>query len=217
LTSPPIGEAYAILAEACAAGEATLIAVVKRQPIERILAAYDLGVRHFAHSHLQEATAIRTEIGVRMPQAHWHFIGRIQSNKCAGLKSGWLRLHAIDRHKIARRCGDAEVLLQVRLGGEHSKGGVDPSGLRPLLDAIRSDTAVRVRGLMALPPPVDGWNGVDYFSQLARLRDALLGEGLLPTDAGELSMGTSADWPAALDAGATWIRVGHALMGQRLQ
>ena len=159
---------------------------------------------------------MRAEVGDAMPEAQWHFIGRIQSNKCNTLQTGWLRIHSLDRLKIARRVGDAEVLLQVRLGGEHSKGGVDPSQLRSVLAELRSHTSVRLRGLMALPPPRALWGGVDHFSELARWRDELLAEGFLEADAGELSMGTSDDWRAALQAGATWIRVGSALLGSRL-
>ena len=87
-----------------------------------------------------------------MPEARWHFIGRIQSNKTRHLCEGWHRIHSVDRLKTARRLGSASVLVQVRLGGEHSKAGVDPAELREAIERIAAETSVQIRGLMALPP-----------------------------------------------------------------
>ena len=215
-TTQTMAETYDQIRTACAPSGTQLIAVVKRQPLERIVQAYELGIRDFGHSYVQEAQACREALADKMPEARWHFIGRIQSNKTRNLQSGWHRVHGVDRIKIARRLGDAEVLLQVRLGGEHSKAGVTPGALRPLIDAIHKDSQVQLRGLMALPPPLALWQGHDYFRDLAELRDALQSEGLLAPEAGELSMGTSQDFGQAITAGAHWIRVGTALMGTRL-
>ena len=79
------------------------------------------------------------------------------------------------------------------------------------------DAAISLHGLMALPPPRDAWAGVNYFAELARLRDEMLRLNLLPTNGGELSMGTSADYRDALAQGATWVRIGSALLGERLE
>ena len=200
----------------CEANQGQLIAVIKRQPQANILAAYQLGLRDFAHSYVQEAIDSRHQIGQQMPDARWHFIGRIQSNKTRYLVDGWHRVHSIDRLKIARRIGEASVLIQVRLGGEHSKAGVDPAELEALIDQIGSQTQVRIKGLMALPPPRTSWGEAQYFAELARRRDQLMARGYLPTDGGELSMGTSGDYLDALAHGATWVRVGTALLGARL-
>jgi len=152
-----------------------------------------------------------------MPEAVWHFIGRIQSNKTRHLQSGWERLHSVDRLRIARRLGDAACLVQVRLGGEHSKAGIEPDDLPNFLESLQTDAAVSLRGLMALPPPRSAWGGVNYFAELARLRDEMLRLGLLPPNGGELSMGTSADYHDGLAQGATWVRIGSALLGARAE
>ena len=199
----------------CSALGGRLIAVVKKQPPERILAAYTLGLRDFAHSYIQESIDARALLESAMPAARWHFIGRIQSNKTRHLTQGWHRIHSVERVKTARRLGDANVLVQVRLGGEHSKAGVDPADLEALLDTIASSTDVQIKGLMALPPPRANWASSQPFTELARLRDQLMTRGLLPTDGGELSMGTSGDYPDALASGAHWVRVGAALLGTR--
>jgi len=151
-----------------------------------------------------------------MPDAVWHFIGRIQSNKTRHLQTGWARVHSVDRLRIAKRLGEVACLIQVRLGGEHSKAGVDPKELPTFLDSLQRDTSIQLRGLMALPPPRATWNEQNHFAELARLRDRMLADGLLPTHGGELSMGTSADYPDALAQGATWVRLGSALLGARL-
>jgi len=199
----------------CSALGGRLIAVIKKQPPERILAAYALGLRDFAHSYIQEAIDSRTLLEPHMPDARWHFIGRIQSNKTRHLTEGWHRIHSVERLKTARRLEQAEVLIQVRLGGEHSKAGVDPGDLEALLDELKSSSQVQIKGLMALPPPRANWGDIQPFTQLARLRDDLMTKGLLATDGGELSMGTSGDYLEALDSGAHWVRVGAALLGER--
>ncbi len=200
---------------ACEAANSQLIAVIKKQPSERILAAYQLGLRHFAHSYVQEALTCQRVLGAKMPEAIWHFIGRIQSNKTRHLQTGWERVHSVDRLRIATRLGQAACLVQVRLGGEHSKAGVEPADLSAFLDTLQRDTSIQVRGLMALPPPRHTWQDHNYFADLAHLRDDLQARGLLPSDGGELSMGTSADYQDGLAQGATWVRLGSALLGAR--
>jgi pyridoxal phosphate enzyme (YggS family) len=201
---------------ACEAVGATLVAVVKGQPNARILAAYNLGIRNFAQSYIQEALRCQDELSDEMPDARWHFIGRIQSNKTKHLEKGWLRVHSVDRLRIAKRLGCAEALIQVRLGGEHSKAGVNPLDLAHFLEELKGQTELRVRGLMALPPPQHQWGKNNYFAELRQLREAMTRLGLLDSEGAELSMGTSADYPLALSTGATWIRVGSALLGPRL-
>jgi hypothetical protein len=208
--------AAATLQSACQKGAATLIAVVKGQPNPRILEAYNLGIRHFAQSYIQEALRCHDELSPQMPEAHWHFIGRIQSNKTKHLEEGWLRIHSVDRLRIAKRLGCAEALIQVRLGGEHSKAGIDPLDLPRFLEDLKSQTELRVRGLMALPPPQNQWGKNNYFTELRQLREAMMQRGLLDSDSAELSMGTSDDYALALSAGTTWIRVGSALLGARV-
>ena len=211
-----LAKRYAELSAACTANGGRLLAVAKRQPVELIVAAYALGQRDFAQSYVQEALEVREAVEARMPEARWHFIGRIQSNKTRHLEQGWYRIHSLDRPRIAKRLGSADCLIQVRLGGEHSKAGVDPEDLAGLIASIRGESDVRIRGLMALPPPLREWGDVDHFAALARQRDLLMSDGLLPADGGELSMGTSGDFPKAIAAGSDWLRIGTGLFGQRL-
>ena len=199
----------------CASAQGQLIAVIKRQPLTHVLAAYRLGLRDFAHSYVQEAIDCRNQLEDQMSGARWHFIGRIQSNKTRYLIEDWHRVHSVDRLKTARRLGKAAVLIQVRLGGEHSKAGVEPKDLEALIDLISSETEVRIKGLMALPPPRSSWGETQYFAELATWRDQLMAKGCLPTDGGELSMGTSGDYRDALAHGADWVRIGTALLGER--
>ena len=207
---------YNELSAACSANGGRLLAVAKRQPMELLEAAYAMGQRDFAQSYVQEAIAVREALERRMPEARWHFIGRIQSNKTRHLEQGWYRIHSVDRIRIAKRLGTADCLIQVRLGGEHSKAGVDPGKLKGLIEAIRCESTVRIRGLMALPPPLAEWGNVDHFADLARRRDALMDEGLLESDGGELSMGTSGDFQKAIAAGSDWLRIGTGLFGARM-
>ena len=166
--------------------------MVKRQPPERIKAAYALGVRDFAHSYVQEALD-QQDLWAHMPEARWHFIGRIQSNKTRHLCEGWHRIHSVDRLKTARRLGSASVLVQVRLGGEHSKAGVDPAELREAIERLAAETSVQIRGLMALPPPRRRWGDLRPFVTLARLRDELQATNHLGARRRRAQHGTSGD------------------------
>ena len=193
--------------------QARLIGVVKGQPAERVRAAYDAGLRDFAHSYMNEALA-QAQLRASMPEARWHFIGALQSNKTRHLQDGWYRIHSVDRLKVARRLGQAEVLVQVKLGGEASKSGVEPAELPRLLQAIGEFTSVHVKGLMTLPPPAQHLAPEAAFGQLVEIANAAVQQGDLPA-APELSMGMSGDFEAAVAAGAHWVRVGQLLFGDR--
>jgi PLP dependent protein len=194
----------------------TLLAVVKRQSNASILAAYQLGLRDFGHSFVQEALDSFPQLAEAMPDARWHFVGSIQSNKTRHLTSGWALIHAVDRLKTARRLASTThtptpVLLQVNIGGEASKGGVAPEQACELATQVRALDGIALRGLMTMPPPHPG----PWFERLAELRDDLMARGALSHDATELSMGTSGDFESAVGAGATIVRVGTALFGAR--
>jgi pyridoxal phosphate enzyme (YggS family) len=190
----------------------TLIAVSKTQPPEAIREAYAAGQRHFGENYAQEWRE-KAEALADLADLTWHFIGGLQTNKVKYLcgKVGWV--HTVDRPELARelsrRCGAAgatvKVLLEVNLGGEAQKGGCTAAGAPALAGLVRSLPALDLRGLTCIPPP-----DVDprpHFRALRALRDEL---GLA-----ELSMGMSADWPVAVEEGATFIRVGTAIFGER--
>jgi pyridoxal phosphate enzyme (YggS family) len=190
----------------------TLIAVSKTQPPEAIREAYQAGQRHFGENYAQEWRQ-KAEALADLADLTWHFIGSLQTNKAKVLagKVGWV--HTVDRVELARelsrRCAAAgatlKVLLEVNLGGEAQKGGCAPAEAPALAEAVRALPALELRGLTCIPPPDQ--DPRPHFQALRTLRDRL---GLV-----ELSMGMSADWPVAVEEGATFVRVGTAIFGAR--
>jgi pyridoxal phosphate enzyme (YggS family) len=190
----------------------TLIAVSKTQPAQAIREAYAAGQRHFGENYAQEWRE-KAEALADLPDLTWHFIGSLQTNKVKYLagRVGWV--HTVDRPELARelsrRCAAAgasvKVLLEVNLGGEAQKGGCAPADAPALAALVRALPALDLRGLTCIPPPED--DPRPHFKALRALRDQL---GLQ-----DLSMGMSADWPAAVEEGATFIRVGTAIFGER--
>ncbi len=202
------------------AGEITLVAVSKTHPVERVLEARAAGIDVFGENYVQEAEG---KIAA-LPDAAWHLIGRLQTNKAgraAGLFS-WIQtadserlLRALDRH-AAERGKTLSVLLEVNLAGEAQKAGVPPEDLPAILSAASGLAAVRLRGFMAIPPFFeDPEESRPWFARLRELRDRLA-----PAYGGrpgltELSMGMSGDFEVAIEEGATMVRVGTALFGPR--
>jgi hypothetical protein len=205
-----------------------LVGVAKRIPAERVVAAVRAGLRDVAENYVQEARTKLAEVraileasGHKCP--NWHFIGQLQRNKAGLVASDFDWVQTVDRERLGqeldRRAGSAgrslEVLLQVDLSGERGKGGVAPDALPALLAAAADWPKLRIRGLMAIPAPVETPEAArSAFSQLRALRDALRnepgGEGL-----SELSMGMSGDFEVAVEEGATMVRVGTAIFGAR--
>jgi pyridoxal phosphate enzyme (YggS family) len=200
--------------------EVRLIAVSKTVSIERIREAYAAGARDFGESYAQElarkAEALRDLTDVR-----WHFIGHLQSNKARVVTPIACMVHSVDSVSLLReldrrrRPGQAplDVLIEVNVAQEPQKHGVAPAELRDLLAAAEACAHVRVRGLMTLPPMGDPDATSAAFSALARLRDVHRAAHPHLT---ELSMGMSSDLEAAVAAGATYVRVGTAIFGERL-
>ncbi len=228
-----IGEIRArITAAAERAGRAPesvrLIGVAKRMPADRVVAAVRAGLHDVAENYVQEARAKLSEVrailetsGQKCP--NWHFIGQLQRNKAGAVASDFDWVQTVDRerlgHELNRRAASAgrslEVLLQVDLSGEKSKGGVAPDALPALLVAAADWPQLRIRGLMAIPAPAESPEAArPAFARLRTLRDALRAE---PGGAGlcELSMGMSGDFEVAIEEGATMVRVGTAIFGAR--
>lgn len=195
----------------------TLVAVSKLQPEEAIRAAYGQGVRDFGESYAQELRA-KGEALADLEDIRWHFIGHLQRNKVRQVAGRLAMLQTLDSPRLVEELGKRlsgeplDVLLEVSLVGEASKSGCAPEELPALLDAARSEPALRVRGLMAIPPwEAEPEEARRYFVALRELRDRLGGAALLP----ELSMGMSGDFEVAVEEGATIVRVGTAIFGPR--
>jgi pyridoxal phosphate enzyme (YggS family) len=196
-----------------------LVAVSKTQPAERVAEAREAGLRVFGENYVQEA-----EEKVRaFPDAEWHLIGKLQANKVkkAVAMFGWIQTVDSVRllAEISRRCVEAgktmPVLIEINLAEEGSKAGILPDGLPEVVSAAADMPGVLVRGLMAIPPAAaDPEESRPHF---ARLRD-MLGRCASIGGAGEmteLSMGMSGDFEAAIEEGATMVRVGTAIFGSR--
>ena len=201
------------------ADSVTLVAVSKTFSADVIAAAAQAGQRDFGENYVQEATPKIAALQDR--GLAWHFIGPVQSNKTRLIAAHFHWVHSIDREKVAQRLSEQraaslpplEACIQVNVSGEASKSGVDPKDVAALAAAIAGLPRLRLRGLMAVPEPTDDEPlQRRRFAGLRRLKERLAGEGIaLDT----LSMGMSADLEAAIAEGATMVRVGTAVFGER--
>jgi hypothetical protein len=202
-----------------APGSVTLVAVSKTKPVEAIEAAYAAGQRDFGENYAQEldrkARALAHLEGLR-----WHFIGNLQRNKAKLVAPHAVALHALDSVELAAELEkrlaplgrSVEVLVEVNVSGEPQKHGVAPSEVAPLAAGCANFPHLRVRGLMTVPPADDAAAAARCFADLARLGAALAPAlGAAPLS----SMGMSDDLELAIAAGATHVRVGSAIFGER--
>jgi pyridoxal phosphate enzyme (YggS family) len=196
-----------------------LLAVSKGQPVERLLEASRAGVRLFGENYLQEAEA---KVPLLPAGTEWHFIGRLQGNKVKRAVALFTCIGAVHTaallRDVGRRASEAgkvvDALVEVNLAGEGSKGGVSPGELLPLLAEGGEIPSVRVRGLMAIPPvPGDPEESRPWFRSLRALLELCRAAGHVGMT--ELSMGMSADFEAAVEEGATIVRLGTVLFGGR--
>ena len=197
----------------------TLLAVSKGQSSAAIDAAASAGIEHFGENFVQESLPKMQELTGR--ELTWHFIGRLQANKTRPVAENFAWVHTIDRLKIAERLSAQRpfhapvlnVCLQLHVGGEASKGGVESPGIRELAGQVSTLPRLRLRGLMCMPPAeteVDRQR--HWFRETRQVFDALNEHGFgLDT----LSMGTSADFEAAILEGSTMVRIGTAIFGPR--
>ena len=197
----------------------TLLAVSKTHSVDLIRGAAQEGIEHFGESYLQEGLPkIETLRGLELT---WHFVGQLQGNKTRAVAESFQWVHGVDRLRIAKRLSDQRpfhapplnVCLQVNVGGEGTKGGVTPAELSELAREVASLPRLALRGLMCIPPPEDDPSRQrEWFSQTARLLRSLHVPG---TTLDTLSMGMSDSLEAAIEEGATIVRVGTALFGER--
>jgi hypothetical protein len=205
------------------AGGITLVAVSKTHPVEAVREAFAAGVRDFGENRVQEAEPKIAALADLRRELQWHLVGHLQGNKARKAVGLFDRIHSLDDEPLARRLEHAaaesravvRALVQVDLAGEETKFGLDEARLFPLLSELRAFKSLRVEGLMVLPPYEEDPERVrPFFRRLRELRDrALEGDLLLGS---ELSMGMSHDLEAAVEEGATLVRVGTALFGERL-
>jgi pyridoxal phosphate enzyme (YggS family) len=199
------------------------MAVSKTRSASDLRVAYKAGQKAFGENYLQEALE-KIQALSDLPDLEWHFIGPIQSNKTRQIAQAFDWVHSVDRLKIARRLSEQRgesltplnVCLQVNINDEDSKAGCPLAELPALAEGVMALPNIRLRGLMAIPDPDQPQAGLQAsFGKLAdtleRLRQEHAGSDSLDT----LSMGMSADLETAIEAGATWVRIGTAIFGAR--
>lgn len=197
-----------------------LLAVSKGQSVTAIREAYAMLLTHFGESYVQEA---REKMQLLSDLAIiWHFIGTIQRNKTKFIAENFSWVHSISRLDIAQRLQEARpksllplnVCIQVNLDKDTGKSGASPAEVISLANHIIPLTRLRLRGLMAIPKPLSNpVEQYDYFSRLKQLQTTVSDALNHPLDT--LSMGMSHDWPAAIRAGSTLLRLGQCIFGKR--
>jgi PLP dependent protein len=220
------------------AEEVRLVAVTKTVPPDRIREAFDAGVRHFGENRVQEAQRKRAALA-DLPVT-WHLIGHLQSNKARTARGTFHWIHSVDSLRIAERLDHATqrsvdrppaqaqdqlkadelvrlpVLIEVNLGGEATKSGIEESAALELAGHIGRLATLDLRGLMVIPPYFeDPEKSRPYFSRLRELAKVINSAGLPGVRIDELSMGMSHDFEVAVEEGATLVRVGTAIFGSR--
>lgn len=203
-------------------GEVTLIGVSKTRTLPEIAEALSAGVVNLGENRVQELTAKAPALQDRHPT--WHLIGTLQTNKVKHALEWASLIHSLDRvsllnelAKQAERRGKAcDVLVQVNVSGEESKQGIAPGELEPFLRRISQQPWVRVHGLMTMAPLSDDPESArPHFRRLRELRDQMRELGLEGIGLEHLSMGMSGDYVVGVEEGATLVRVGTAIFGQR--
>lgn len=196
--------------------DVTLIAVSKTVDVDRAQAAFNLGIRDFGENRTQELNRKLQAI----PQANWHMIGRLQTNKVKEVVGKAALIHSMDSWHLAREINkraqylqiEMPVLLQVNISGEEQKTGVEPGEVRAFLDSVGELQALRVYGFMTMAPlSYEGEESRPIFAELANLKAQLEGKSFKQVDLKYLSMGMSQDYEVAVEEGANMVRIGSAI------
>ncbi len=199
-----------------------LVAVSKTFGPDAVRAAFAAGQVDFGENRVQEALAKQAALP-DLP-LRWHLIGHLQSNKANKVPGAFACVQSVDSADLLARLSRAAesagtvlpVLIQVDLAHEATKSGAEPADVRPMIARAGELPGVRVEGLMLLPPYSDDPEQVrPWFRRLRELRDTLLSEGVPASQLAELSMGMSHDFDVAVEEGATIVRVGSAIFGER--
>jgi len=195
----------------------TVVLASKTQPSEAIRAAYAAGAREFGENYVQEAAAKQDALA-DLGDVRWHLIGHLQTNKARDAANRFALIQSLDSARLAAALGRVRpaprvpVLIEVNAAGEVSKTGVEAAGLERLIEAARA--AVDTLGLMTIPPAApDPERARRHFAALREMRDRLAAATGLALS--ELSMGMTGDFEVAIEEGATIVRVGRAIFGER--
>jgi PLP dependent protein len=200
-----------------------LIAVTKQVPVAAMRVAYAAGVRDFGESRVQEAAEKQAELQ-DLPDITWHFIGHLQSNKVQKALTQFQWLHSIDSFKLADRVDrlaenlphKPNVCLQVKILPDPNKRGWSVSELLADLPELDRLTNLQIRGLMTIPPAnLEAEENLKVFQKTYELADKIRQQSWQNIQLQELSMGMSGDYPLAIQAGATMVRLGRILFGER--
>ena len=205
--------------------EITLMGVSKTFPVERIREAYAAGLRIFGENRVQEfagkADALRD-----LADSEWHLIGHLQTNKAAKATELFHAVDSVDSVRMAEKLNASaesagktlSVLIEINVGGEQAKSGVAPDSdeLEQILQGAPRWGNLKIRGLMTVPPYAEDPEGSrPYFRQLRQIRDSIAARNLPQIGMAVLSMGMSHDFDVAIEEGATCVRVGTAIFGER--
>lgn len=199
-----------------------LVAISKTVPPERIRQAYEAGLRDFGENRVQEADAKRPALADLT--ITWHLVGHLQTNKARPARDLFHWIHSVDSFRLAEKLDQAAacsgerlpVLLEVNLGEEASKSGVREADLMPLAEQVSRLATIEIRGLMVIPPFLDDPERTrPYFRRLRELARQLETASLPGVSMHELSMGMSHDFEVAIEEGATLVRIGTAIFGER--
>jgi pyridoxal phosphate enzyme (YggS family) len=201
----------------------TLIAVTKTHPAAVVQNAIKIGATNFGENRVQEAEG--KILAIDDSSINWHLIGHLQANKARRAVKLFNVIHSVDSVELVQRldrlCEEEQrtelsILIQVDLAGEDTKSGVPESEMTEVVQAARDSERLRLIGLMVLPPFLDDAEQVrPYFRRLREMRDRLKSEGHFSGGGGHLSMGMTHDFEVAIEEGATMVRIGTALFGQR--
>lgn len=203
--------------------EVTLIAISKTHPASIVRQAIELGATDIGENRVQEAEQKINEVG--RTAARWHLVGHLQANKARRAVQLFDIIHSLDSLELARRLDrlcreegreNLPVLIQVDLGHEATKTGVNEDELPSLIDGLAELQRIEIVGLMTLPPFFDDPEQArPFFRRLRELRDDLGARGVFRDRKGELSMGMTNDFAVAIEEGATMVRIGTAIFGNR--
>jgi PLP dependent protein len=201
------------------AGDVELVAITKTHPAEKVREAIQAGQTLFGESRVQEA---RAKIPELLSNIRWHFVGHLQKNKVRQALPLFEMIHSVDSLALAQdinRIAQEEglyprVLLEVNVAGEGSKFGFAPNGLREQMETLLALPRLSIEGLMCIPPlAVESENSRRFFVQVRELRDSL--EKEFNVKLPRLSMGMTQDFSIGIEEGATLVRVGTAIFGER--
>ena len=203
--------------------EISLIAISKTHPASVIKELIALGATDLGENRVQEAETKIPEVGQK--SARWHLVGHLQTNKARKALGLFDVIHSLDSIELARRLDrvcveigreSLPLLIQVDLGHEETKTGVDEKELPQLVETVQQLERLKLIGLMTLPPFFeDPKQARPYFRRLRELRDEFAGKGAFGERGGELSMGMTHDFAVAIEEGATMVRIGTAIFGER--